>query len=290
MPTGATDFVDKTIADGVFSPDKWSKQVLRATESRLVLAKLVNRQFEDDASVGKTVKVASIGNLAARAKAENTAIVYETVAETATTITLNIWDYAAFGVEDIVKVQSQIDTQSEYQKKAGYAIAKDIDTKIAASAPSGATQTVGTLGTPFTDDNVRRAVQYLDDADAPEENRAIVMSPAEKNDKLALDKWTNVLYRGNGNNGGGRQVNNGQIGDAIYGLDPYVTTNLNKPAGGQADNLVIQKEGYALVVQREPKSHLFYDIDVFAWKVAVEVILGHAEMRDNFLVWVKGAS
>src|SRR5499427_1152664 len=83
------EFVDKTIADGVFSPDIWSKQVLRATESNLVFAKCVNRGYEDDASVGKSVKVASIGNVAARAKTENTAIVYETVAETATTITLD---------------------------------------------------------------------------------------------------------------------------------------------------------------------------------------------------------
>lgn len=89
MATGAVEFVDKTIADGVFSPDIWSKQVLRATEANLVIARSVNRGFEDDASVGKTVKVASIGNLAARAKAENAVITYETVAETATTITLD---------------------------------------------------------------------------------------------------------------------------------------------------------------------------------------------------------
>jgi hypothetical protein len=72
MATGASEFVDKTIADGIFSPDIWSKQVLRATESNLVIARSVNRGFEDDASVGKTVKVASIGNLAARAT-ENSA-------------------------------------------------------------------------------------------------------------------------------------------------------------------------------------------------------------------------
>ena len=58
MATGATEFVDKTISDGIFSPDIWSKQVLRATESNLLFAKSVNRGFENDATVGKTVKVA----------------------------------------------------------------------------------------------------------------------------------------------------------------------------------------------------------------------------------------
>lgn len=283
----ATDFVDKTIADGVFSPDVWSKQVLRAVEANLVFAKVVDRTFESDAKAGKAVLVASIGNLAARAKAENTAITYETVAETATTITLNIWHYAAVGIEDIVSVQSHIELRSKYQAKIGYALAKDIDTTIAAAMPAGFSQVVGTLGVNFTDDDVRRAVQYLDDADVPEDERFMVISPAEKNDKLNLDKWTNSLYRGGS---GGQQVNKGQIGNEIYGLKPYMTTNLNKPSAGQADCVVAHKEAYALVVQSEPKLHLFYDLDYFTWKVASEMIFGHAEMRDSFGVYLKGKS
>lgn len=286
MATGATEFVDKTIADGIFSPDVWSKKVLAATESNLVLATLFNRQFESDARVGKAVKIASIGNLAARSKTENTAITYETITETVVTLTLNIWDYAAIGVEDIVEVQSNVNLRSEYEQKIGYALAQDVDTKLAGAA-AGFTQVVGTLGTPFTDDNVRRANQYLDDADVPEEGRFMVMTPAEKNDKLALDRWSNQLYRG-GN--GGEQVTRGRIGSEVYGLRPYVTTNLFKPSAGQGNNLVAHRDAYALVMQRSPKMHLFYDIDFFTWKVASEQIFGHGELRDAFGVWLKGAS
>ena len=281
MATGAAEFVDKTIADGIFSPDIWSKQVLRATESNLVLAKCVDRQFEDDASVGKSIKVASIGNVAARAKAENTAILYETIAETTTTIVLNIWSYAAVGIEDIVKVQSIVDVQSEYQLKMGYAIARDIDSKLAADV-AGFTQTVGTLGTPLADVDVVRGNQYLDDADAPENDRFLVMSPAEKANKITLDRWSNALYIGNP-----KPAVSGSIGD-MYGLNISVTTNLVKPAGGQANNFIFQREALALVVQLSPKMHLFYDIDFFTWKLASEVIYGHQMMRPTFGVWAKG--
>jgi len=284
VPTGATEFVDKTIADGVFSPDIWSKQVLRATESNLVIATSVNRSYESDATVGKSVKVASIGNLAARAKAENTAITYETVAETATTIVLNIWSYAALGIEDIVKVQSNVDLQSEYQRKPGYALAKDIDSKLAADF-AGFSQVVGTLGTAATDANVLAAIKLLDDADVPQEDRFFVMTPAEKVSKLALDRWSNALYIGTGN----MPVKNGELG-GMYGLTLKVTTNLVRPAGGQANNAIFHRDALALVVQRTPKSHVFYDIDVFAWKLAVEVIYGHQEMRDNFGILLNGAS
>jgi hypothetical protein len=284
VPTGATEFVDKTIADGVFSPDIWSKQVLRAAESNLVIAKSVNRGFENDATVGKTVKVASIGNLAARAKAENTAITYETVAETATTITLNIWSYAALGIEDIVKVQSIVDVQNEYQRKLGYAVARDIDSKLAADF-AGFSQVVGTLGTAASDANVLAAIKLLDDADVPQDDRFFIMSPAEKVAKLALDRWSNALYIGNNN----LPVKNGMLGD-MYGLNLAVTTNLVKPAAGQANNAIFHRDALALVVQRTPKTHIFYDIDVFAWKLAVEVIYGHQEMRDTWGVLVNGAS
>jgi hypothetical protein len=284
VATGATEFVDKTIADGVFSPDIWSKQVLRATEANLVIAKSVNRGFEDDASVGKTVKVASIGNLAARAKAENAVITYETVAETATTITLNIWSYAAVGIEDIVKVQSIVDVQNEYQRKLGYAVAKDIDTKLASDF-AGFSQVVGTLGTAASDANVLAAVKLLDDADVPQDDRFFIMSPAEKVAKLALDRWSNALYIGTGQ----YPTRSGMLGD-MYGLNLAVTTNLVKPAGGQANNAIFHRDALALVVQRTPKTHIFYDIDTFTWKLAVEVIYGHQEMRDNFGVLVNGAS
>ena len=284
MATGASEFVDQTIANGVFSPDIWSRQVLRATEANLVIAKSVNRGFEDDASVGKTVKVASVGNLAARAKTENTAIVYETVAETATTITLNIWSYAAVGIEDIVKVQSIVDVQNEYQRKLGYALARDIDTKLAADF-AGFSQVVGTLGTAASDANVLAAVKLLDDADVPQDDRFFIMSPAEKVAKLALDRWSNALYVGNGS----LPVKNGMLGD-MYGLNLAVTTNLVKPAAGQANNAIFHRDALALVVQRTPKTHVFYDIDFFTWKLASEVIYGHQEMRDNFGVLVNGAS
>ena len=249
-----------------------------------MIADSVNRGFENDATVGKTVKVASIGNLAARAKVENTAIVYETVAETAVTITLNIWSYAAVGVEDIVKVQSQVDVQNEYQKKLGYAIAKDVDSKLAADF-AGFSQTVGTLGTALSDANVLAAVQTLDNADVPQDERVFIMSPAEKVAKLQLDRWSNALYIGTGN----MPVRNGILGE-MYGLTLKVTTNLVKPAGGQANNVVMHRDALALVQQRSPKMHLFYDIDVFTWKLASEVIYGHQQMRNTFGVLANGVS
>jgi hypothetical protein len=181
-------------------------------------------------------------------------------------------------------VQSIVDVQNEYQRKLGYAVARDIDSKLAADF-AGFSQVVGTLGTAATDANVLAAVKLLDDADVPQDDRFFVMSPAEKVSKLALDRWSNALYIGNSN----LPVKNGMLGD-MYGLNLAVTTNLVKPSAGQANNAIFHRDALALVVQRTPKTHIFYDIDVFAWKLAVEVIYGHQEMRDTWGVLVNGAS
>lgn len=288
MAVGVTEFIDKAIADPVFSPDIWSKNVLVKQEANLVFAKLVNREYERDAKVGKQVFISTISDLSVRDKVINTAITYETVAETQIPIPLNIWDYAAIGIEDIVNVQSHINLRSEYERKIAYALSKSVDTKLSMGV-SGWSKSLGTLGTPFSDQDLRDAVQYLDDNNVPEDGRNLVISPAEKNDKLGLEKWTSILYRGDDKrNGGGTQVNMGRIGDDIYGLNPYMTTNIYRPAAGQANNAVFHRDAYALVMQRAPKMHLFYDIDYFTWKVASEEILGHAELRDDFGVWLKG--
>jgi hypothetical protein len=294
VATGVAEFIDKAIADPVFSPDIWSKNVLVKQEANLVFAKLVNREYERDAKVGKQVLISTISDLSVRDKTINTAITYETVAETQIPIPLNIWDYAAIGIEDIVEVQSHINLRSEYEKKIAYALAKSVDTKLSMGV-AGFSKSVGTLGTPLSDDDIRDAVEILDNNNVPEDGRVFVMSPAEKNDKLGLEKWVSVLYRGNDNrNGGGKQVNTGQIGNEIYGLTPYVSTNVAQvgvpagPATLQAYNAIFHKDAYALVMQRAPKMHLFYDIDFFTWKVASEEILGHAELRDDHGVWAKG--
>jgi len=310
MPSviGERQFIDKTEADGIFSPDIWSKKVLRATENNLVLAGLYNRSYESDAKVGKSVKIPTISNLSARPKPANDPAVsfdldpstgatntgepagaavpikYETPTETVTTITLDKWVYSAVGIEDFVEVQAQVPIRSEYEDKIGYALAQYVDTELAGSSQTFL-NVVGVLGTPITDEDVRRAVQYLDDANVPEEGRFMVLSPAEKNDKLGLDRWSNQLYRG-GN--GGQQVTRGQIGSEVYGLKPYVTTNLVKPSAGQAYMVIAHKDAYALIMQRSPKMHLFYDIDFFTWKIASEEIYGYGELRDPFGVQVRG--
>lgn len=290
MAVGATEFVDSTIgygtslaapsSEGVFAPNIWSKRVIVALQNNLVFGEAVDRRYESDAKVGKSIRVATISNLSARTKSEGTAITYETNSETVTAIDLTSWIYAAFGIEDIAALQNQIDVRKYYQGKLGYALAKKIDDDVAGLV-AGLSQSVGTLGTNLTDDDILEAMRLLQNANVDQSSAVIIMSPSENINLLKQDKWTNREYTDWGT------VSKGKV-PKLYNMPVLVTTNVNQPAAGQANCVMMHKEAFALVVQKDPKMHLFYDMDLFAWKLATECVYGKAEMRDDHGVYLKG--
>jgi len=280
MATGATEYVDSTLGNGVWVPDLWSAEALVAMRKNLVFAENVNRQWEKEATIGKSVYVPSVSHLDARAKVENTAITFQTNTETAVQILIDKWYYAAFGIEKMVRKQGKMDIVAKYQNELGYALAKQVDSDLAALVP-GLSQTVGTLGTNLSDDNLRRAKQYLDDADVPLANRVIVINPAEENNFLSFDRYTSADYVNTNT-----PVLNGEIGK-LYGVPVLKTTNLNAPSAGQAACVMMHKEAFALVIQSQPDTHMDFSISHLADQVAMEIIYGVKEMRDDHGVYLR---
>jgi len=194
MATGATEFIDNTTAD-VFIPEIWSSLAIVAREAQLVFAKLVDRKFEDGLTKGDKLNIPNISDLAARAKSINAAITYETVTETNTTITVDQHYYAAIAVESITKVQSDRDMLAAYAGKLGYALGLNVDDALASQVEADwSGQTVGTLAAENTYHDYLRAIQYLDDANAPADSRYFVISPASEVGLLKMDTYINNDY------------------------------------------------------------------------------------------------
>lgn len=296
MATGTTAFYDNTVAD-VFVPEIWSMEEIVARESKLVFANLFDRRFEKDVSShGDTIHVPSVGNLAARTKdvtsgqggavASTGAITYETVTETNTDITISRYIFSALAVNRATKRQANRDLHQLYAQKMGYALALDID-DTCAGHPDDFSNSVGTLAVEVAYEDVLRAVQYLDDADAPGEARSIVISPAQKAGFMKLDQFINGDYtRLHPDASVSMKENN--LGTWMQ-LPVYVSTNVEGTNAAGHDNTVHQKEAVALVVQMKPRNEHFYDIDVDADKYACFALYGTKEMRDDHGVWLKGA-
>lgn len=289
MATGATEFIDSTTAD-VFIPEVWSKGAIVARENRLVFAMLVDRRFEDGLTFGDVIHVPSVGNLAARTKtkASNAAITYETVTETNTDITVATWEYAAIAVESIIKIQANRDMLKLYSGKMGYALALAVD-DVLAGLPDNFDNAVGTLAAGLSDDDILRARQYLDDADAPQEGRYMVVAPAEESNLLKLDRFVRNDY--SMLHGAGSAVTGLERAYVVsfLGMPIYKSVNVEGTNAAGHDNTMFQREALALVMQMSPTAHSQYDIDYLVDKVVLEQLYGTLEMRDNHGVFMRGA-
>ena len=286
MATGATEFIDNTTAD-VFIPELWSMEAIVARENQLVFANLVDRKFEKGLSFGDTIHVPGVSNLAARTKSTNGAVTYETVTESNTDITIATHEYAAIALENITRVQNNRDQLKLYAGKLGYALALAVD-DVLAGLVDNFSNNVGTLAVELTDDELLRARQYLDDADAPQESRVMVVSPAQETGLLKLDRFVHNDYESV--HGPGRETGlEKAYVSSFMGMPIYRSVNVEGTNSAGHDNGMFQKEAVALVMQIAPKTYHQFDIDYIVDKVVVEQLYGTQEMRDDHGVFMKGA-
>lgn len=278
MTQGATEFIDLTTAD-IFLEEKWSKQVTAARDEELVFAKNVNTQYKEELSKGQILRIPNKSHLSATAKTANTAISYETVTETEVTITINNYYYAAFALEDVIKPMVSVSQVDLYMPELGYALALQEDTAIAAFVDD-LSQNVGTLATDLTYDNLVRGDQYLNDANAPQEGRVIIISPAQKAGFLKLDQFIHRDYA---------DIRKGLVGSWLGTYPILVSTNVEGTNAAGHDNCMMHKSAIGHVQQIQPTVKSFYDIDYFAAKFAALTTWGTTEVRDDHGVWMKGA-
>ena len=233
-----------TTTAAVHIPEVWSADTLDAVKANLGVANRVNRRWESEMRMGDIYRVGYISNLTASTKSAATDVSLEAITESEETVTVGTHQYAAVGVEEIVRVQSKRDLRSKYTGQMGYALASAVDTNLLALS-GGFDNSVGTLGVPITYENLVRSDQYLNDANAPEEGRSFFISPATKADLLKMDELKNADYVG----APGTAVRRASIGSEIMGADVFVTTLVESPSSGQSNNWFFQREGAALIMQ-----------------------------------------
>lgn len=278
----ATGNITTTTA-AVFLPALWSTETLRATENALVLAGLVKRYDSQVKAKGASIKVPNISNLDVTAKSANTDVTTQTVTETSTTITIDKHYESSFEIEDIVAVQSAYDLRSEYSSKAGYAIAKQVDTDVGGLYSSLTTTDIGTYGVDIGDAAIVNALTTLNVNDLPLESRAIVIHPYQLAAIMKLDKFVKADFLGNYNEATPvrKGPNSRYMWGEIYGTPVYYTNNIQTTAGTptQYHNLVFHKEAFALALQQAPRLQAAYWLPSLAWKVVVDVIYGVSILR-----------
>uniref|UniRef100_A0A6M3L461 Putative capsid protein n=1 Tax=viral metagenome TaxID=1070528 RepID=A0A6M3L461_9ZZZZ len=281
MVSGTTEFIDVTTAD-VYLEEKWSQEATIARMKKIVIADFFrDPTFEGELKKGQILHIGNITQPTATAKVANTAISYETVTETEVFITINSYYYSAIALEDVVKPMLSMNIADKYRPGLIYALTLQEDSDVAALIDDGGiTQTVGTLATGLSYDNLIRADQYLNDADVPQEDRAIFISPAEKANFLKMDQFIHKDYS---------DLRNGLVGSWLGTYPIIVTTNTNGDNTNGHDSFMGHKECIAHVSQLKPAVRAWWDGDYQCVKMSALTTYGSKLRRATHGVWLKGA-
>lgn len=117
----------KTIANGLFKPELWSKELLRKINDSGVMLECVNRNWEGEIkNQGDTVHIQKIGNVTV-GDYGSAAMTYQKLDGETDTLVINQKKYFAFCVDDIEKVQANVEYMQKYidQAKKGCLLVQD---------------------------------------------------------------------------------------------------------------------------------------------------------------------
>lgn len=288
-------------------PELWSTDTRDAVEATVVAAARVESSkyglSELKGGPGDTMNIPYISNPTANTKSADTNITPEAIgpssAEASQSFTVSTHQVVAFAVENITEVQSKTNLRSKYTDKAGYALGAAADTNLH-TLPQSFSQIVGTLGVEPTFDNWQRASQYLDDANAPEEGRFIIVRPATYYAMRKIDQFVNADYTGGGA-GGSMKVGREQVGTIWGNVPVFKSTLVRAPSAGQAENWYCHREGVYYCSQNLKTNAQFVimmDSDVvssthiygYAEALQPPITAGGGAATDAFNVLVRGTS
>jgi N4-gp56 family major capsid protein len=294
--------VDNTSA-ATFIPEIWSDEVIAAYQSNLVLANLV-KKMSMTGKKGDTIHVPKPTRGSASAKAENTAVTIQNATESEIQISINKhFEYSRL-IEDITEAQALASLRQFYTGDAGYALAKQVDNDLFALGKSlgngdGSDWTHSTVYNfaggsgieayavdsvastdVFNDAGFRAAIQVLDDADVPMDNRCFVVPPSLRNAIMGVDRYMSSDFVD------GRGVRNGQIGN-LYGVDVFVSSNCpiietasaNSAGGDVKAAMLLHKDAMVLAEQQGVRSQTQYKQEFLGTLYTADTLYGTQVMR-----------
>lgn len=168
-------------------PTIWSAKILRALNTLLVFGGpgVINREYEGEVSEsGDAVKVLTLGDVKISSYTKNTDMAApEALTDAAQTLVIDQQKAFNFGVDNIDRLQANVDLMDEATRRAAYALRKEADKFIAEkwkdidTANKGASYKWGTAEKIY-EAIVEMGVK-LDETDTPDDGkRFVVLNPA----------------------------------------------------------------------------------------------------------------
>ena len=288
-----------TTTGATFIPELWSDEVIAGYKKNLVLGNLVTK-INHAGKKGDTIHIPKPVRGSANAKAANTQVTLQGDTHSEVQVSINKhYEYSVL-MEDITEVQALQSLRRFYTDDAGYALAQQVDTDLFTLTEALQGGTVGGTGASLyekaviggdgttlytgnssnandiTDAGIRAMILKLDNADVPSDNRFMVIPPIAANDMLAINRFTEQQFIGNG-----EAIKTGKIG-SIYGMDVYVSSNcpsINSDA--QRVGVMMHKDALCFAEQMGVRSQTQYKQEYLGDLFTADTLYGVAELRDD---------
>lgn len=228
-----------------FIPELFSKNVLMALKSNLVVVPAVNHSYEAELSMGDTLYINRSQTATATEVTAGTEGVQSDPTTTAVTLTIDKWYEAPVTIDYMSRRQSHIDLVSMAETESAYAISKKIDSTLCDlfSSLNGGTVR-GADGSAWTDDILIAAVEEVDEADVDEKDRVWIGDPSTRADIMKIDKFVKADYFA------GDAIPTGQFRKDIYGAPLYITNNLTAVSSGTGSyGVYMHRDALAIAIQ-----------------------------------------
>lgn len=280
-----------------FIPEIWAASALGALKANTVMARLVNRNYENEvAQRGDIVHVPKRGTLSVNPKAADTAVTLQTPSSDVVNVTLNQHNEVSFLVEDVAKAQANQDIIMGYIEDGIIALAHEMDddllalyTSLAGTPIDGTSGSGGVQATTVTE-----ARRLLNGNLVPLPNRNIVWHEDAEKELLDLEKFTSSDFGDDGS-----AVREASIGRK-YGFNHFMDQRVTV-AGGECKNIAFHRDAFTLVTRPMPmvpngygaQSSVMeedgfairvihsYNPDHLGVQVTLDVLYGVAVLRDT---------
>ena len=287
-----TNHITTTTAD-VMIPEVWSSRVNDFFRANLYAASFFEDWSDEVSEGGDIVHVPNISEMTAQNKAVGSEVVLSNPTETKVDLTINAHKHVAFVIEDAVasKIKKSYKAQEQYAKNAGYTVAAALEDALLALF-TGFSQTVGTSAITLNDSNIRIAIDYLDTANVPQEDRAFFLHPfVIWRQLMGIDRFTLLV-----NTNGADPVLKGQIG-MLYGIPVIRTSRLGTTLGHRIGALA-HKSALAFATANiaggntpnKVRLQTEYLLEYLGTLVVADIIYGVIENRDTSGVYIKAKS
>tara|TARA_R100001510_G_scaffold26574_1_gene23388 strand:+ start:2525 stop:3412 length:888 start_codon:yes stop_codon:yes gene_type:complete len=267
-----------------FIPELWGDIIYKYFEERLIFRNLIEDYSSLVQGQGKIIHIPEIAKMTASSLTDGAQVSYVAPNETNTQLTVDKHFYSAKLFTDVLQVQSSYDLINAYGKAMASALAKQVDSSIAAEliqVNQGATLT--------TDDQItaaefEAALANLgeNDIDYTSGEVYFVVNPTLYADMLnPAGTFGANFMRADiaGFNADNSPLLSGQVG-VLMGMPVFMSNSLGT-GGTNVSGVIFHKSACAIAVQQSIDIKEQYDIDVLGSKVVAHTLWGVKLLDDS---------